>query len=100
MKLSNQERETIIVFNEAEPFAEVFTYNSRMKRTLAGLAADRPSDVEHIKTNPEGGATYCIPKGWVKIRASRILSEAQKAASMKAMAKAHLSRANNRHRDA
>lgn len=100
MKLSNLERETVITFNEAENFAEVFTYNSRMKRTLAGLAADRPSDVEHIKTTPEGGETYSIPKGWLKIRAPRILSEAQKAASMKAMEKAHLSRANNRRGDA
>lgn len=100
MKLSNLERETVITFNEAENFAEVITYNSRMKRTLAGLAADRPEDVQHVKTNPEGGATYRTPKSWVKIRASRILSEAQKAASMKAMAKAHLSRANNRRRDA
>lgn len=79
MKLSNLERETVITFNEAENFAEVFTYNSRMKRTLAGLAADRPDDVQHIKTNPEGGAAYRIPKGWVKIRASRVLSEEQRA---------------------
>lgn len=55
MKLSNLERETIIAFNEAENFAEIFTYNNRMKRSLAGLAADRPADVTHIKTNPEGG---------------------------------------------
>ncbi len=71
MKLSNLERETVITFNEAENFAEIFTYNS--------LAADRPEDVQHVNTNPEGGATYRVPKGWVKIRASRILSEEQRA---------------------
>lgn len=99
MKLSNQERETVIVFNEADSTAEVFTYNSRMQRTLAKLAADRPGDAQHIKTNPEGGATYRIPKGWVKIKPPRSQSEAQKAASMKAIEKARLSRSNTRRGD-
>lgn len=32
------EKETIILFNEQEPLAEIFTYNQRMKRELAQLA--------------------------------------------------------------
>lgn len=84
MALTLSERETIIVFNEQDPLAEVFTYNGRMKRELSGLACARPDDVQHTKTNTEGGETYTVPKKWVKIRASRILSDAQRAAIDKA----------------
>lgn len=99
MKLSRTEQETIITFNEADSTAEVFTFNGRMQRTLAKLAEDRPDDVRRVKGTPEGGETYIVPKGWIKVRASRIMSEAQKAASVKAMEKARLSRANNRRGD-
>ena len=78
MALTLSERETIIVFNEQDPLAEVFTYNGRMKRELSGLVCARPDDVQHTKTNTEGGETYTVPKKWVKIRASRILTEEQK----------------------
>lgn len=74
MALTLSERETIIVFNEQDPLAEVSTYNGRLKHELSGLACARPDDVQHTKTNAEGGETYTVPKKWVKIRASRILS--------------------------
>lgn len=74
MPLSRLERETIIIFNEQEAQAEIFTYNDRLKHELSGLACARPDDVQHTKTNAEGGETYTVPKKWVKIRASRILS--------------------------
>lgn len=80
MKLSNLERETLICFNESESAAEVFTFNGAMRRKLEQLAADRPEDVQHVKTTPEGGETYTLPKGWLKIRAPRILSEEQRNA--------------------
>lgn len=99
MKLTRAEQETIITFNEADSTAEVFTYNSRMQRTLARLAGTRPGEVTHIKTSPEGGTTYTTPKGWVKIKPPRVQSEAQRAVSMRAMQKAHLSRESTRHGD-
>lgn len=43
------ERETVITFNEQEQFAEVFTYNPRMKRELAALAANRPDETKKSK---------------------------------------------------
>lgn len=78
MTLTNQERETIICFNEAEATAEVFTYNGRMLRELSLLAGERADDIKHISDNGADGSTYSVPKKWVKIRASRILSEEQK----------------------
>lgn len=41
MQLTNQERETIICYNEADKTATVFTYNGRMLRDLDKLAAER-----------------------------------------------------------
>lgn len=84
MSLSRLEQETIIVFNEQEAHAEIFTYNGRLRRELSELSAARPDDVRHTQTNTEGGETYAVPKAWVKVRASRILSDAQRAAIEKA----------------
>ena len=87
IQLTKLEKETIIVFNEAEQEAEVFTYNGRMLRELAKLAGDRPDDVEHVSDNGNGASTYRVPKKWVKIRASRILSERERAARIETMRK-------------
>ncbi|MDO4175655.1 MAG: hypothetical protein Q4D42_12915 [Eubacteriales bacterium] len=78
MTLTNQERETIICFNEADATAEVFTYNGRMLRELSALAGERSDDIKHISDNGAGGSTYSVPKKWVKIRASRILTDEQR----------------------
>lgn len=87
MALTNLERETIICFNEAEPTAEVFTYNGRMLRDLAKLTKERPDEAQMIRDNGSGGMTYHVPKKWVKIRASRILSDAQRKTLDKARQK-------------
>lgn len=79
MALTNLEKETIILFNEAEPEAEIFTYNGRMLRELEKLVDERPAEVQHISDNGAGGSTYRFPKKWVKIRANRILTVEQKA---------------------
>ena len=91
VKLTNFEKETIICFNEAEPQARVFTYNGRMIRDLAKLAEERPVDVKFISENDSGGYTYDVPKKWVKIRASRILSE-EEHAKRSAMGKERMAR--------
>ena len=94
MQLTNQERETIICFNEADKTATVFTYNGRMLRDLDKLAAERPDDCQHVKDNGTGGHTYTVPKKWVKVRASRILTDDQKAAYAERMRKLHKSKSS------
>lgn len=79
MSLSRYEQETIILFNEEESTASVYTYNGRLKRRLESLCTDRSSDVRQTKDDGRGGLTFEIPKKWVKVNPSRILSEAQKA---------------------
>ena len=42
IQLTRIEKETVITFNELEPAAHVYTYNSRMKGKLSNLHAERP----------------------------------------------------------
>lgn len=77
-QLTSKEKETVIIFNEYDKEAEVFTYNGRILRDLCKLAQERQDEVQCIKTNDEGASTYRIPKKWVKVRASRILTEEEK----------------------
>lgn len=48
MNLTNEERETIIVYNEKDSTASVFTYRADLKRQLDGLCEERPDDVRKI----------------------------------------------------
>lgn len=79
MNLSRLEQETIITFNEAESFAEVFTHNGRLKRRLAELLEKRPEDVEY-RGEDYGSQRYRVPKKWIKINPgyTRNLSEEEK----------------------
>jgi len=81
MSLTNIERETVIVFNEAEQAAEVFTYRRSLIRQLDELAEERPTEATRVKANAEGGVTYTVPKTWVKIRPKRILTDEQREAA-------------------
>ena len=75
------EQETII--GEAEATASVYTHNGALKRKLEKLAKERPADVQLSRRYPEGAVEYTIPKRWVRVNATRILSEAQREAALK-----------------
>ena len=79
MTISRLEQETIIGFNEAEATASVYTHNGALKRKLEKLAKERPADVQLSRQYPEGAVEYTIPKRWVRVNASRVLTEKQKA---------------------
>lgn len=83
MSISRLEQETIIGFNEAEAAASVYTHNGALKRKLEKLAKERPADVQLSRRYPEGAVEYTIPKRWVRVNATRILSEAQREAALK-----------------
>lgn len=85
MKLSRYEQETIVSFNEEEQTASVYTHNRALRNRLQRLAQERPTECRLLGTGSGGrAADYSIPKGWLKVRASRILSEAQKESLQKA----------------
>ena len=79
MKLSKYEQETIITFNENEKEANVYTYNSNLKKKISALCQERPEEAKQIADDERGGLTFEIPKKWIRVNASRVLSEAQKA---------------------
>lgn len=74
MPLTRAEQETIILFNELDDEAHVYTHNERWQKHLEGLGF-KPS-----RTNPFGGKDYTIPKYMVKLPRAKIeLSEAERA---------------------
>lgn len=80
MYLSGYEKETIIVFNEAEGLAVVETPNVRIKKALKQLI-DEHSDkiiVEHDE-DENGFISVKVPKKWIKIRGPRVLTDEQRA---------------------
>lgn len=79
MRLSNYEKETVILFNEADREASVFTYNDALKKQLDALCMSHPEQVRRTDDNGCGGLTFALPKKWLKITPPRVLSAAQKA---------------------
>lgn len=78
-ELEPYERETIILMNEAEDQAQIFTYNKKMHRRMRDLMKKYPSLVHFQGENDAGGRTYVFPKEWMKIKPSLVRSEQQKA---------------------
>lgn len=78
MGLSAYEKETIILSNEAEKTAEIYTHNAALQRQLSALCISNPGQVWQTDDNGCGGTTYELPKKWVKISPPRVLSEAQR----------------------
>ena len=80
MSLSRYEQETVITFNETGDPASIFTYNPALIRHLDKLTAER-EEIREIRTEEFEGSVskeYELPKGWIKVRANRILSEEEK----------------------
>lgn len=77
MKLSNLEKETIILWNEAEKTASIYTYNPEFIRHMAGLCQTHPSQVYQSGDNGWGGLSFSLPKRWLKVTLPRIFSPAQ-----------------------
>lgn len=63
MSLSKYEQETIILYNQAEPTASVYTHDPKLLKKLAHLTKEYPQQIK-----PGGPNTYTVPKGCVLIR--------------------------------
>ena len=78
MGLSNLERETIILWNEAEKTASIYTHSPILQRQLSELCTAYPESALAVEDNRHGGLTYELPKKWVRVVSPRILSPAQR----------------------
>ena len=69
MKLSPAERETIILFSDADDTASVYTYDRRLIKKLDVLCRKCPEEVYEEKTRSSAGAkSYIVPKSCVSVR--------------------------------
>lgn len=78
--MTNAERETIIVFNEAGGTADVETYSSRLIKIILKVAEERDEVTNLVYDEEERHLRCTLPKKWVKIRPGRILTEEQRQA--------------------
>lgn len=63
MKLSLQEQETIILYNQAGATAEVYTHDPKLLGKLEALAEKHPSQITR-----KNALTFLVPKKCVQIR--------------------------------
>ena len=68
MNLTNQERETLILFNEDEQTARVETFNGRLLRQLRKV-----SECDGVSCESDNGryGVYEVPKTMIKVHAPR-----------------------------
>ena len=71
IKLTLLERETIILLNEREPEAEIYTYNKRLIKRLKRY----PTVVKLIREDDTGAYTFTLPKKHLSISVRKPLKE-------------------------
>jgi hypothetical protein len=76
-RLSAEERETIILFNEADATAEIEAYSPAMRKRLAALSREYPKEVSLTQRGEESDR-YTFPKRWLKIAAPREATDRQR----------------------
>ena len=77
-----EERETIVLFNEAEDTATIYTFNTDLKRRLAKFADSHPDRCRLTVDDTEyGSVTYEIQKSRVSIRLVAPYSEERRRAA-------------------
>jgi hypothetical protein len=80
------ERETIILFNEAEATAEIETYNAAMKRRLEKIRRGHAGDITLVRRDGYADC-YIFPKHWIKIIPPRRATDKQREHLNRARAK-------------
>ena len=61
-RLTKVEKETIILFNEGESTASIYTYNAGLKKRLAAFSKKYPDLCQLEKLEHLGGVSYLIDK--------------------------------------
>ena len=68
MKLTKFEKETIILFNEGEDTASIYTFNAGLKKRLAAFSKKHPNLCQLEKPEHLGSVSYLIDKSRLSIR--------------------------------
>ena len=67
-KLTKEEKESIVNFNEGEDVASIYTYNAGLKKRLAAFSKKYPDLCRLERTHPQGGVSYLLDKSRLSIR--------------------------------
>lgn len=82
MKLSKLEQETIILFNEAEDTATVYTHNDKLIKQLDTMCADYPEICKIInnfcKNQDTKPKTYNLSKKLIRVKNPHKISDKSK----------------------
>ena len=74
-KLTKYEKETIILFNEADDEASIYTYNAGLRKRLANISKKHPDLCRLEKSCDQGGVSYVLDKSRLSIRLQPPMSE-------------------------
>ena len=86
MGLTNMERETIILYNEAEKIAEIYTHNGSLKKRIRHLTSLHPDLFKIINEDTNGGMVCTMPKKRMSVvLTSPPTAENSKANSLRAI---------------
>lgn len=97
-RLKKYERETIILFNEADNTANIYTYNTALKNRLTKFSKDNPNCAKLITIYPCGAVSYEVDKKRLSIRLTAPYSEERRNAARKYAQKHNtVARLNSRH---
>jgi hypothetical protein len=78
VKLTSIEKETVILFNECESDAEVYTFNGKLKRKLQKVAKQYP-EIYKLKHDDVYGSVTCnFPKSFLSVSFKKPVSENRK----------------------
>lgn len=97
-RLTKYEKETIVLFNEAENTANIYTYNTALKNRLAKFSKDNPNCAKLITIYPCSAVAYEVDKKRLSIRFTSPYSEERREKARK-YAQEHniVSNLNSRH---
>lgn len=77
-KLTKEEQETIIIYNNADSNAIISTYDKKLIDAINAKMGDFNEEITSLKSG-EGFAEYTCPKKWVKVRMPNKLSRENRA---------------------
>lgn len=79
-RYSKEEIETIVSYNQATNVADVYSSDKRYIAHMKALKEKYPEKVILLHED-ECGASFSVPKKWVKVRPPRVVSEEQRMAA-------------------
>ena len=78
--LTKQEKVTEISYNAADPRAEIYTHDTKLKKRLQAYAKKYPKLCKQVGDDKKGGLRFTIDKNRISIRLTAPYSEERKAA--------------------